>query len=102
MDHLHHPSPAAAVNTRARPNRLIATALALAPWTIAAAAGQAATSLPAIEVNASRLDIAPFDVPAALSVVQVDPGKAGLPGVNFSEAIVGVPGILARDRKSVV
>lgn len=100
MDHLHHPSPAAAVNTRARPNRLIATALALAPWTIAAAAGQAATSLPAIEVNASRLDIPPFDVPAALSVVQVDPGKAGLPGVNFSEAIVGVPGILARDRQN--
>ncbi|MGN6382698.1 MAG: TonB-dependent receptor family protein [Dyella sp.] len=100
MDHLHHPSPAAAVNTRARPNRLIATALALAPWTIAAAAGQAATSLPVIEVNASRLDIPPFDVPAALSVVQVDPGKAGLPGVNFSEAIVGVPGILARDRQN--
>ncbi|MGN6226814.1 MAG: TonB-dependent receptor family protein [Dyella sp.] len=100
MDHLNHTSPAAAVNTRARPNRVIATALALAPWTIAAAAGQAATSLPAIEVNASRLDIPPFDVPAALSVVQVDPGKAGLPGVNFSEAIVGVPGILARDRQN--
>ncbi len=100
MGHLHHTLPAAAVNIRARPNRLIATALALAPWTIAAAAGQAATSLPAIEVNASRLDIPPFDVPAALSVVQVDPGKAGLPGVNFSEAIVGVPGILARDRQN--
>ena len=100
MDHLHHTSPAAAVNARARPNRLIVTALALAPWTIAAAAGQAATSLPAIEVNASRLDIPPFDVPAALSVVQVDPGQAGLPGVNFSEAIVGVPGILARDRQN--
>lgn len=104
MDHLHHTSPAAAVNARARSNRVIATALALAlalaPWTIAAAAGQAATSLPAIEVNASRLDIPPFDVPAALSVLQVDPGKAGLPGVNFSEAIVGVPGILARDRQN--
>lgn len=100
MDHLHRTSPAAAVNARARPNRLIVTALALAPWTIAAAAGQAATSLPAIEVNASRLDIPPFDVPAALSVLQVDPGKAGLPGVNFSEAIVGVPGILARDRQN--
>lgn len=100
MDHLHHTSPAAAVNARARSNRLIVTALALAPWTIAAAAGQAATSLPAIEVNASRLDIPAFDVPAALSVVQVDPGKAGLPGVNFSEAIVGVTGILARDRQN--
>jgi iron complex outermembrane recepter protein len=58
------------------------------------------TTLPAIEVNASRLDIPPFDVPAALSVVQVDPASAGQPGVNFSEALVGVPGILARDRQN--
>ncbi|WP_445143513.1 TonB-dependent receptor family protein [Dyella sp. Tek66A03] len=58
------------------------------------------TTLPAIEVNASRLDIPPFDVPAALSVVQVDPGSAGQPGVNLSEVLVGVPGILARDRQN--
>lgn len=60
----------------------------------------AQTTLPAIQVNASRLDIPPFDVPAALSVVQVDPASAGQPGVNFSEVLVGVPGILARDRQN--
>lgn len=58
------------------------------------------TTLPAIEINASRLDIPPFDVPAALSVVQVDPASAGRPGVNFSEVLAGVPGILARDRQN--
>ncbi|WP_133951508.1 TonB-dependent receptor [Rhodanobacter sp. TND4FH1] len=58
------------------------------------------TSLPAVQVNASRLDIPPFDVPAALSVVTVDPANSGQPGVNFSEAVVGVPGILARDRQN--
>ena len=57
-------------------------------------------TLPAIEVNASRLDIPPFDVPASLSVVRVDPASAGQPGVNFSEVLVGVPGILARDRQN--
>jgi iron complex outermembrane recepter protein len=57
-------------------------------------------ALPAVEVNASRLDIAPFDVPAALSVVDVDTASAGQPGVNLSEALVGVPGILARDRQN--
>jgi Outer membrane receptor for Fe3+-dicitrate len=59
-----------------------------------------AVSLPAVRVNASRLDIAPFDVPAALSVVQVQPSDAGEPGVNVSEALTGVPGILARDRQN--
>ena len=57
-------------------------------------------TLPAIEVNASRLDIPPFDVPASLNVVRVDPASAGQPGVNFSEVLVGVPGILARDRQN--
>jgi len=58
------------------------------------------TPLPAIEVNASRLEIPPFDVPAALSVVAVDPGRSGQPGVNFAEVLAGVPGILARDRQN--
>jgi iron complex outermembrane recepter protein len=57
-------------------------------------------ALPAVEVNASRLDISPFDVPAALSVVDLDTASTGQPGVNLSEALVGVPGILARDRQN--
>jgi iron complex outermembrane receptor protein len=57
-------------------------------------------TLPVVQVNASRLDIPAFDIPAALSVVNVDTAGAGQPGVNLSEALVGVPGILARDRQN--
>jgi len=72
------------------------------------AAGQSAattpqrepTNLPVVQVHAIRLDIAPFDLPAALSVVRVDPAAVGQPGVNLSELLVGVPGILARDRQN--
>ena len=64
------------------------------------AAGQAPVTLSTVQVNASRLDLSPFDVPASLSVVQVAPYQAGQPGVNLSEGLVGVPGILARDRQN--
>jgi iron complex outermembrane receptor protein len=57
-------------------------------------------TLPAVQVNASRLDMPPRDVPAALSIVKVAPADAGNPGVNLSEMLVGVPGILARDRQN--
>ncbi len=82
---------------------LLAAAFALAmtsPATAQNATTDDATPLPAIQVNASRLDIPPFDVPAALSVVQVAPATSGQPGVNFSEVLAGVPGILARDRQN--
>ena len=57
-------------------------------------------TLPVVHVNASRMDISPFDIPAALSVVQVAPANAGQAGVNLSESLFGVPGILARDRQN--
>ena len=60
----------------------------------------AQVTLPAVHVNASRLAITPFDLPASLTVVDVQPGGAGQPGVNLSETLVGVPGILARDRQN--
>jgi iron complex outermembrane receptor protein len=66
------------------------------PWMTSA---QQAT-LPAVQVNASRLDMPPLDVPAALSVVKVAPAQVGNPGINLSEMLVGVPGILARDRQN--
>ncbi len=59
-----------------------------------------ASQLPAVQVNASRLDIPAFDVPASLSVVAVQPSASGQAGVNFSEAVVGIAGILARDRQN--
>lgn len=69
---------------------------------VAPPAGPQGTSvlLPAVQVNASRLDIPPFDIPAALSVVRVAPAEAGQAGVNLSETLVGIPGILARDRQN--
>ena len=57
-------------------------------------------TLPAVQVNASRLGIAVFDIPAALSVAGVNPAGDGLAGVNFSETLAGIPGILARDRQN--
>jgi len=60
----------------------------------------AETTLPAVQVNAVRLDIPPFDLPASLSVVRVTPSDNGKPGVNLSEMLVGVPGVLARDRQN--
>ena len=57
-------------------------------------------TLPAVQVNASRLDMPPRDVPAALSVVKVAPADVGQPGINLSELLVGVPGVLARDRQN--
>lgn len=58
------------------------------------------TTLPAVQVHATRMDIPPFDLPASLSVVNVATGASGKPGVNLSEALVGVPGVLARDRQN--
>ena len=73
-----------------------AACMASGSW---AACAQQVT-LPAVQVNASRLEMPPLDVPAALSVVKVSPSDVGNPGVNLSETLVGVPGILARDRQN--
>ena len=56
--------------------------------------------LPPVRVDALRLDIAPFDLPASFSVMGVAPGASGKPGVNLSEALLGIPGVLARDRQN--
>lgn len=69
-------------------------------FSVATAASLAQQNLPSVQINASRLDIPPFDIPAALSVVNVRAASAGQPGVNLSETLVGVPGILARDRQN--
>jgi iron complex outermembrane receptor protein len=58
------------------------------------------TTLPAVKVNASRMAVSPFDLPAALTIVNVEPTSAANPGVNLSETLAGVPGIIARDRQN--
>lgn len=77
---------------------LMISAACMASGSWMACAQQA--TLPAVQVNASRLDMPPRDVPAALSVVKVAPADVGNPGINLSEMLVGVPGILARDRQN--
>lgn len=70
-----------------------------AAWLPLGAAAQAVTELPPVPVQALRLDIAPFDLPAAFASVPVDTARRGQPGVNLSEALAGIPGVLARDRQ---
>jgi iron complex outermembrane recepter protein len=75
-------------------------ATAIIGTAMASDASVAEVTLPAVHVNASRMEIAPFDIPASLSVVDVQVARAGQAGVNLSETLVGVPGILARDRQN--
>jgi iron complex outermembrane receptor protein len=79
--------------------------LAALPATAFAAGQQAAAAapvkaLPAVTVSAIRLGVPSFDVPASVDLVEADAGKGGKPGVNLSEQLTGVPGVLARDRQN--
>jgi iron complex outermembrane receptor protein len=69
-------------------------------WLPLAAVAQAVAELPPVPVQAMRLDIPPFDLPAAFASVPVAASRSGKPGVNLSEVLVGVPGVLARDRQN--
>ncbi len=64
-------------------------------------AASATVTLPAVRVEAVRFDIAPLNLPVSLSVAEVTPALAGQPGINLSETLVGIPGILARDRQNL-
>jgi iron complex outermembrane receptor protein len=75
------------------------SAMAALGWPLAVVA-QAVAELPPVPVQAMRLDIPAFDLPAALSSVPVQAGADGKPGVNLSEVLIGVPGVLARDRQN--
>jgi iron complex outermembrane receptor protein len=79
---------------------VIAAMLWLACSGTTMAADTVPTELPPVRVEAIRLDIAPFDLPASFSAAGVAPGASGKPGVNLSEALLGMPGVLARDRQN--
>ncbi|TYT26483.1 TonB-dependent receptor [Luteimonas viscosa] len=87
----------------ARPRVLacaVLSVLAAAPPSAVALDGADAVTLDRVEVTSARLQgVAPFDVPASLSTVEVD-GTAARPGVSVSEALVGVPGLAARERQN--
>ncbi|MGN6191412.1 MAG: TonB-dependent receptor plug domain-containing protein, partial [Rhodanobacteraceae bacterium] len=77
-------------------------------WTVAAPAmaaaphpaGQQATVLPTVVVTATRVPERAFDVPASVNAVSLDAIDADRSGVNVSESLRGVPGVMARDRQN--
>ncbi|MEO7324862.1 MAG: TonB-dependent receptor [Dokdonella sp.] len=56
-------------------------------------------NLPAVVVTATRTEQPAFDVPASIDVVDIDDTRDTL-GVNPSEYLSGIPGLLARDRQN--
>ena len=50
-----------------------------------------------MNVTATRREASVFDTPAAVSVRDV---PTGAPGMNLSEALQGIPGLLVRDRQN--
>lgn len=56
--------------------------------------------LPTIVVTATRIPEPAFDVPASITAVQVGNPDGDTPGVNASEYLRSVPGVLARDRQN--
>ncbi|GAB3044524.1 TonB-dependent receptor [Stenotrophomonas tumulicola] len=65
------------------------------------AGAQAPRSLPAVEVEAARVQhVDPFALPASLDTVWIDDDRAGAQA-QLSEALDGIPGVLARDRQNL-
>lgn len=81
------------------PRALLALAVAIALPAQAQQAPQAAT-LDRVTVEAARLrGVSAFDTPASLDSVDLRADNASA-GVNLSERLGGVPGLLARDRQN--
>jgi iron complex outermembrane receptor protein len=53
-----------------------------------------------VTVTALRLAASPFDLPASVDLVTLAPATDPRPGINLSEALGSVPGLLARDRQN--
>ncbi|MEO7107663.1 MAG: TonB-dependent receptor plug domain-containing protein, partial [Rhodoferax sp.] len=57
--------------------------------------------LPDITVTATRSELTPFDVPASVSVVELDQARAqGGPLASMSEVLGGIPGLQAKERQN--
>lgn len=61
---------------------------------------QGQTNLSPVVVTATRSEAPAFDVPASISAVSVDDPTANTMGVNPSEYLGTIPGLLARDRQN--
>jgi len=60
----------------------------------------AAVEMETVTVTATRLPVASFDVPASISTVSGEDLYGNTLGVNLSEALVAIPGLIARDRQN--
>ncbi|OON59112.1 TonB-dependent siderophore receptor [Massilia sp. KIM] len=86
--------------------RLRPTALAAALcsaglcWPLAASADEPAGPMSVVVVSGTRAEQASFDLPAAIDVVDASQIRDTQPRVNASEALVAVPGLVARDRQN--
>lgn len=74
-------------------------AAAQAPLDIAAA-GDAPAEIETVTVTATRLPAPAFDVPASIDVVSGEDLHGNMLGVNLSEALPAVAGLIARDRQN--
>ncbi|MEP6939059.1 MAG: TonB-dependent receptor [Rudaea sp.] len=88
----------------ARRQRATATALlgvvALACAHAEVAENPASTDLPVVVVTATRNAQPAFDIPASVDAVSIDQAGANTPGINPSEYLGSVPGLLVRDRQN--
>ena len=87
------------------PARWLRPAVALASASSALCAAQAPEGAPpaaaqSVTVTATRVATPAFDVPASVSLVTLSPDTDTRPGINISETLAGVPGLLARDRQN--
>jgi iron complex outermembrane receptor protein len=84
---------------RRRPLVAAATAFC-AVFGSAAAAEEPSAALGPVTVSASRVEQPAFDVPASVDVIPGDAYRGDTLGVNLSEGLSAVPGLLARDRQN--
>lgn len=86
-----------AVRRRAVPRgtAIALSLLAASPW----AAAQDGELAP-VTVTATRVEQPSFDVPATVDTVGVDSATAQQPGVNLSEALGRMPGVVVRNRQN--
>jgi iron complex outermembrane recepter protein len=66
----------------------------------AAAADSSGTGLEVVTVTATRVGVASFDIPAAISTVSGSQLRNDALGVNLSDDLATVPGLLARNRNN--
>ena len=57
-------------------------------------------NLPVIVVTATRSQQDAFDLPASIDALSLQDPDANTPGINPSEYLAGVPGLVARDRQN--